>query len=126
MFNGAIVAVFVICEYQILRLVTDADAGRAAGIYADVVSVGYMIGPLMIDVIGHRGAAPLVLVSGCLLAGLGLSLMVQAERQRVSTATPGSVISSLVNHPASAMASLAFGTIEISMFTVFPLCMGSA
>ncbi|MFX1735756.1 MFS transporter [Paraburkholderia sp. A1RI_3L] len=119
-FNAAIVAVFVICEYQILSLVSDGDAGRAAGIYAGTMSIGYMVGPLMIDLTGHSGTAPLVLVASCLLIGVSLSLM-HGEGSRISTPTTRSVISCLVNRPVSAMASLAFGTIEISMFTVFPV-----
>ncbi|CAM2192429.1 putative MFS transporter [Paraburkholderia kururiensis] len=120
-FNAAIVAVFVICEYQILSLVCDRDAGRAAGIYAGTMSIGYMVGPLMIDLTGHSGTAPLVLVASCLLVGVGLSLLIHDEGRRICAPATTSVISCLVNRPVSAMASLAFGTIEISMFTVFPV-----
>ncbi|MDZ7827838.1 MAG: MFS transporter [Gammaproteobacteria bacterium] len=63
----AIDGIFVICEGWVNVLAGNHNRGRVIGVYGTVASLGMMTGPIILTLIGTRGAAPFVVGVICLL-----------------------------------------------------------
>ena len=115
--NGAGLALTLIAsEFWINALVPARRRGLVTGIYAAAQSVGFVIGPLLLAVIGWRGLLPFAVGTGLMLLAVFPALM-GASAAPVTHTSPrrSAVIAFLFATPAATLAAFVFGAIEGGM-----------
>ncbi len=126
--NCALQGLFLVSELWINQIATNATRGRLVGFYAALVSAGFAIGPLIIQVLGTTGWAPFV--TGAAMVLLAMIPLVVARRVAppVEHAEARAMFAFVWRSPSAAMAGLAYGAIEICLanfLTVYAVRLGS-
>lgn len=117
----AIDGIFVICEGWVNTLADDGNRGRVIGVYGTVASLGMMTGPIILTLVGTRGATPFVVGVICLLLFL---LPITALRRHVPTfegEATGGALGFLRLAPGLVFAVLVFALFELTFASLFPV-----
>lgn len=115
--NGAGLAVTLVAsEFWINALVSARRRGLVTGLYTAVQSVGFVIGPLLLALMGPRGLLPFTAGTGLMLLAVFPALL-GASGAPVTRTSPrrGAVIAFLLAAPIATFAAFAFGAIEGGM-----------
>ncbi|MEM1382714.1 MAG: MFS transporter [Pseudomonadota bacterium] len=117
-------ALFFAAEYWIVATAPNASRGRVIAIYAMIMSVSYMVGPLIVAATGVEGILPFAVATGVILVGLapirwGLSA---APAPGTDTPTkPGEALKFFRTDPTVLFAVLTFGMIEYGGLALLPV-----
>jgi len=117
----AIDGIFVICEGWVNALANNHNRGRVIGIYGTVVSLGMMTGPLILTLIGTRGATPFVVGVVCLLVFVVPITVLRRHVPAFEGEHTGGAFGFLKLAPALVLAVLVFALFESTFSVLFPV-----
>ena len=115
--NGAALALTLVAsEFWINALVPARRRGLVTGLYVAIQSVGFVIGPIILVLIGSRGALPFATGTGLMLLAVFPALL-GAGAAPVTQNTPrrGAAIAFLLATPIATFAAFVFGALEGGM-----------
>ena len=115
--NGAGLALTLVAsEFWINALVPGRQRGLVTGLYTAVQSVGFVIGPIVLALIGARGLLPFIAGTGLILLAVFPALLGAGAAPVIHTSPRrGTVIAFLLATPIATFAAFAFGAIEGGM-----------
>jgi MFS family permease len=121
LFGAFIGTLFVLSEYWINAAAPPEKRGMVMGIYATMLAIGFVIGPVILTFTGTTSAAPY-------LAGVAIYLLALIPLFLAGTDLPGiveekhaGVISYMTAVPVATFAGLVFGAIETGAFSLLPV-----
>jgi MFS family permease len=121
LFGAFIGTLFVLSEYWINAAAPPEKRGMVMGVYATMLAIGFVIGPVVLTVTGTTGPAPY-------LAGVAIYLLALIPLFLVGEDLPGiveekhaGVISYMTAVPVATFAGLVFGAIETGAFSLLPV-----
>jgi MFS family permease len=117
----AIDGIFVICEGWVNALANNHNRGRVIGIYGTVASLGMMTGPIILTLIGTRGAAPFVVGAICLLLFVAPITVLRHHVPAFEGEHTGGALGFLKLAPALVLAVLVFALFESTFSVLFPV-----
>ena len=119
--SGAVTLAFIFSEFWIVALAPEKHRGLVVGIYASVLSVGFAVGPLLIQWVGIEGIRPFAL-GALVLAAAGLPTVLAWRISPVigGRATP-SLTRFLVAAPLATLAGFVFGSVESAALSLLPV-----
>jgi len=115
--NGAGLAVILVAsEFWINALVPAERRGLVTALYAAVQSIGFLIGPVLLAMIGPKGLAPFAIGAALMVLAVFPALL-GAGAAPVARASPHrrTVIAFLLATPIATLAAFVFGAIEGGM-----------
>jgi MFS family permease len=108
-------------ETWINELAPEQHRGRIVGTYATVWSMGIAVGPLILNFIGVDGALPFI-VSGCLMAGATLPLLVVPKVENKHIAPARHRVHRMVYiAPVATGAGFISGFLETAVLALLPI-----
>jgi len=112
---------WITSETWINLMATSRSRSRIMGIYASVMALGFVLGPLVINLTGIDGWLPFAVVS----AALGVALLPVALARQVVPAVSVhgavSLASAFAAAPTIMMAALVAGFVDAGLFTLIPV-----
>jgi len=112
---------WITSETWINLMATSRSRSRVMGVYASVMALGFVLGPLVINFTGIDGWAPFVAVS----AALVVALLPVAFAQQVAPAVSGHgaarVGQAFAMAPTVMLAALVAGFVDAGLFTQIPI-----
>lgn len=119
--GGAVEFLFIGCDVWINQVAQEKTRGRVIGIYGLVMSAGFAVGPLIINVTGIEGWLPfLVGIGFLLLAILPLSLS-RGVVPRVEGHPSGRFLYFLLIAPTLMVAGLMYGFVDSAAMSFLPI-----
>jgi MFS family permease len=121
MFGVSIGTLFVLSEYWITAAATPARRGLIMGIYATMLSVGFVCGPIILKLTGTTGFPPYA--AGALLYIVAMLPLAFSWRfaPTVTGESHHPVSRYLIAVPTATFAGLVFGAVETGGFALFPV-----
>ena len=115
--NGAGLALTLVAsEFWINALVPERRRGLVTGLYTAVQSIGFVIGPVLLAVIGSRGLLPFAAGTGIMLLAVFPALLGASAAPTTHTSqNRRTVIAFLLATPIATFAAFTFGAIEGGM-----------
>jgi MFS family permease len=112
---------FTAAEAWITTTARDEQRGRVIALYSAALSVGFMIGPLLLSLTGLSGWAPFL--SGAAINGLAALTLFFARdlRPRLGIGARLSAAAIFIQVPVIVVAVALFGFYEATVVTVFPI-----
>jgi MFS family permease len=121
LFGAFIGTLFVLSEYWINAAAPPDKRGMVMGIYATMLAIGFVIGPVVLSVTGTTGPVPY-------LAGVAIYLLALIPLFLAGTDLPGiteekhaGVVSYMTAVPVATFAGLVFGAVETGAFSLLPV-----
>lgn len=121
LFGALIGTLFVLSEYWINAAAPPDRRGVIMGVYATMLAIGFVLGPLILKATGASGIWPY-------LAGVAMYLLALVPLTFAGSGLPGiteekndGVISYMTAVPVATFAGLVFGAIETGAFALFPV-----
>ncbi len=112
---------WIASETWINLMASNTSRSRVMGIYASVMALGFVIGPLVINLTGIDGWLPFVVVS----LALGVALLPVALARQVAPSVSvhgtGGVAAAFAAAPTVMMAALVAGFVDASLFALIPV-----
>lgn len=112
---------WITSETWINLMATSTSRSRVMGIYASVMALGFVLGPLVVNLTGIDGWLPFVVVS----VALGVALLPVALARQVAPAVSVhgavSIAAAFAAAPTVMMAALVAGFVDASLFTLIPV-----
>src|SRR5262245_8334005 len=112
---------WITSETWINLMATSRSRSRVMGIYASVMALGFVLGPLIINLTGIEGWTPFVAVS----AALGVALLPVAFARQVAPSVSGhgttGVVGAFAAAPTVMLAALVAGFVDAGLFTQIPI-----
>ena len=106
----------VASEFWINALVPERRRGLVTGLYTAVQSIGFVIGPVLLAVIGSRGLLPFAAGTGIMLLAVFPALLGASAAPTTHTSqNRRTVIAFLLATPIATFAAFTFGAIEGGM-----------
>jgi MFS family permease len=121
--NCGLQGLFVVSEVWINQVSTDQSRGRAIAIYASLLSTGFFIGPMTLQIVGTEGWIPFLAASFFILAALIPLLLARKLVPPVDHAPATAMTTFLFKSPSASFAALAFGALETCLFSFLPVYM---
>jgi MFS family permease len=120
-FGACIGTLFVLSEYWINAAAPPEKRGTVMGIYATMLAIGFVLGPVVLSFTGTVGAAPFV--AGLFIYGLALiPLYLTGDAlPNIAEEKHAGVVSYMTAVPVATFAGLVFGAIETGAFALFPV-----
>ncbi|HEX2447606.1 MAG TPA: MFS transporter [Methyloceanibacter sp.] len=115
--NGSALALTLVAsEFWINALVHAQRRGLVTGLYTAVQSIGFVIGPVLLALMGSRGLLPFGVGAGLMLLAVFPALL-GANAAPITHTSPrrSTVIAFLLATPIATLAAFAFGAIEGGM-----------
>jgi MFS family permease len=126
--NAGLQGLFLISELWINQISPESMRGRLVAIYAALVSMGFAIGPIIIQVLGTRGWEPFIAGAALMLAA-AIPLWLARHAVPPITAAPASAMAGyFFKAPSATYAVLAYGAIEMaaaSFLTIYGVRQGA-
>ncbi len=120
-FGACIGTLFVLSEYWINAAAPPEKRGTVMGIYATMLAIGFVLGPVVLSFTGTTGAAPFV-------AGLAIYVLALVPLYLTGDGLPSiteekqnGVVRYMTAVPVATFAGLVFGAIETGAFALFPV-----
>ena len=126
--NCALQGLFLVSELWINQIATDAVRGRLVAVYASLVSAGFAIGPLLIQVLGTTAWAPFVAGAAMIMVAMIPLIIARRLVPPVEPAGARAMLAFVLRSPSAAIAGFSYGAIEIclaSFLTVYAVRLGS-
>jgi len=121
LFGALIGTLFVLSEYWINAAAPPGRRGVVMGVYATMLAIGFVLGPIILKTTGASGIWPY-------LAGVAMYLLALVPLTFAGSGLPGineekndGVISYMTAVPVATFAGLVFGAIETGAFALFPV-----
>jgi MFS family permease len=112
---------WITSETWINLMATSRSRSRIMGIYASVMALGFVLGPLVINLTGIEGWAPFVAVSAALVVALLPVAFARQVAPTVSGHGAGGVLQAFAAAPTVMLAALVAGFVDAGLFTQIPI-----
>jgi MFS family permease len=126
--NCGLQGLFLISELWINQIAPERLRGRLVGIYAALVSMGFAIGPIILQVLGTRGWEPFVAGAGLTLAAAVPLWLARSAVPPITPAHASAMAGYFFKAPSATYAVLAYGAIEMaaaSLLTIYGVRQGA-
>ena len=120
-FHGAVTATFVLSEFWINALAPAGRRGLVMGIYATILSIGFVAGPIMFAAIGSLGALPFAIGSAILLAAAVPVLLARDTSPKLDGGHDTPFVRFLLIAPMATLAGFVFGSVESGSMSLLPI-----
>lgn len=120
-FHGAATIVFILSEFWITHQAPNARRGAVMGIYGIFLSIGFMVGPLIITVVGSQGATPFVLGTAILLLSALPIMLARRAAPRMIEKPSAPFSRFLIAAPMATLAAFVFGAVESGALSLMPV-----
>lgn len=120
-FHGAVTALFIISEFWINALAPDSRRGFVMGVYATILSLGFVAGPLLFAAIGDLGAQPFLVGSAILALAALPVLLARSTGPTIEDGHDRPFARFLLIAPMATMAGLVFGAVESGSMSLLPI-----
>ena len=112
---------WITSETWINLMATSRSRSRIMGIYASVMALGFVLGPLIINLTGIDGWLPFAAVSAALVVALLPVALVRQVVPIVSSHGTGGVGRAFMAAPTVMVAALVAGFVDAGLFTQIPI-----
>lgn len=120
-FSAALSLVFVVSEYAVSALAPPDRRGFWIGVYSTCLGVGFVLGPVILGLVGADGGAAFFIAAGvCLVAGAPIAFLGGALPGLAHTARVN-VFAMMARAPVLMMAALVFGAVETGVMGLLPV-----
>ncbi len=126
-FHGTTTIIFILSEFWINDQAPNARRGAVMGLYAACLSVGFMVGPLIIAVLGSDGATPFITGAIIMLLAALPVAMARKAAPRMEEEPSAPFYRFLVAAPMATLAAFVFGAAEsgsMSLMAVYGIRVG--
>lgn len=126
--NCGLQGLFLISELWINQIAPESMRGRLVGIYAALVSMGFAIGPIILQVLGTRGWEPFIAGAALTLAAAFPLWMARKAVPKIEPAHASAMAGYFFKAPSATYAVLAYGAIEMgaaSFLTIYGVRQGA-
>jgi MFS family permease len=120
LFGALIGTLFVLSEYWINAAAPPDRRGTVMGIYATMLAIGFVLGPVVLNVTGSSGIWPYLAGVVIYLLALGPLWLAGARLPVIQQEEHGGVLPYMTAVPVATFAGLVFGAIETGAFALFP------
>lgn len=125
-FGVMVTALFFCSEVWIISAAPDARRGLMIGIYGMFLAIGFLVGPLLLKVVGTEGWTPFIAGAGLALVALPPILMAKDDAPDFAenaNEPPGvaAILRYLKTDPAILFAVMLFAVIEFGAMGLFPV-----
>ena len=120
-FGAAIGTLFVLSEYWINTAAPPDKRGLVMGIYATMLSAGFVAGPLILTWTGTNGVWPYVAGAFIYLLAIIPLAFARGVTPEIESGEKTSVFPFMVAVPTATFAGLVFGAVETGGFALFPV-----
>ncbi len=120
-FHGSLAMVFVLSEFWINSLAPDSRRGLIMGIYATILSLGFVAGPLIFAAFDTLDYLPFAIGTGILALASFPALLARKSSPRLESSHNGPFFRFLLIAPMATMAGFVFGAVESGAMTLLPL-----
>lgn len=120
-FHGAVTTVFILSEFWVSEQAPDARRGVIMGLYASCLSVGFMVGPLIIAAVGSSGPTPFLLGSLIMLLGTLPIALARKIAPRMDHEPSAPFARFLIAAPMATLAAFVFGAVESGALSLMPV-----
>lgn len=120
-FHGGIVVAFVLSEFWIIALAPPERRGLVMGIYASVLSLGLVVGPVLLGVVGSETALPFVIGTVFFFAAAALPIVAYRSVPVVEKAPKLPLTGFVLAVPLATFGVLVFGAVESGSLAMLPL-----
>ncbi|KAA2243958.1 MFS transporter [Salinarimonas soli] len=120
-FAASLGVLFVLSEYWINAAAPPARRGFVMGIYATVLSLGFVIGPALLSLVGTSGWPPYLIGAVLFLVGLVPLMAARGVSPAIERGGRRTILSFLLAAPAATLAALVFGMVETGCFALLPI-----
>jgi MFS family permease len=121
LFGAFIGTLFVLSEYWINAAAPPEKRGMVMGVYATMLAIGFVIGPVVLTFTGTTGAAPYIAGVAIYLLALIPLFLAGKELPDIVEEKHAGVISYMTAVPVATFAGLVFGAIETGAFSLLPV-----
>lgn len=121
--NAGLQGLFVVSEVWINQVSAEESRGRAVAVYASLLSAGFAIGPLTMQVVGTQGWTPFIAGATLLLAALVPLLLARRIVPPIQHAPAAAMGGYLLKSPSASFAALTFGALDVCLFGFLPVYM---
>ena len=117
----AIEVLLIACDVWVNQVAEEKTRGRVIGIYGFVLSGGFAVGPLIINVTGIEGWAPFI--TGAVIVGLGALPLAWARGliPPIKGHAKGRLLYYLLVAPTLMVAGLMYGLVDSSILSFLPI-----
>ncbi len=112
---------WITSETWINLMATSRSRSRIMGIYASVMALGFVLGPLIINLTGIEGWTPFAAVSAALVVALLPVAFARQVAPIVSGHGAGGVAQAFAAAPTVMLAALVAGFVDAGLFTQIPI-----
>lgn len=126
--NCGLQGLFLISELWINQIAPDRIRGRLVAIYAALVSMGFAIGPIILQILGTRGWEPFIAGAAVTLAAAVPLILARRAVPRIEPAPASAMAGYFFKAPSATYAVLAYGAIEMaaaSFLTIYGVRQGA-
>lgn len=113
--------IFTLAEFWINAAADPSRRGVVMGLYATALYAGFAIGPMLLALIGTRGALPYLATAGLMTLGLIPLMLAGSKAPRIDHAASGSVGRFILMVPTATFGALIFGAVETGVVTLLPV-----
>ena len=117
----SIAGLFVVSETWINHLATDQNRGRILGLYAACLSIGFGIGPLLINLTGIDGWAPFIAGAALIVIAAAALGLARSRAPEFGSNVTGGLMTFFKANPLAISAGLLYGAIESGLFGLMPV-----
>ncbi|MEZ5841831.1 MAG: MFS transporter [Hyphomicrobiales bacterium] len=120
-FHSGLIIAFVLSEFWIIALAPPERRGLIMGIYASVLSVGFVVGPSILGAVGSDTATPFLIGTAIFLAGAILPIIAYGSVPVVESPPKLPILGFVFAVPLATFGVLVFGAIESGSLAMLPL-----
>ena len=121
--NSGLQSLFVVSEVWINQVSAEETRGRAVAVYASLLSGGFALGTLIVQIVGTRGWLPFLIGAAVILAALVPLLLARRFVPPVEYAPPAAMGGFVFKSPSASFAALTFGALDICLGSFLPVYM---
>lgn len=121
LFHGSLAAAFVLSEFWINALAPESRRGTILGIYATILSVGFMLGPVVLSITGFEGIAPFAVGACLFLLAMIPVIIATSSEPRLERSATAPFRTFLYAAPMATFAAFVFGAVEQGGMAILPL-----
>jgi MFS family permease len=119
--NVGLQGLFLVSELWINQIAPEAMRGRLVGLYGAVVSMGFALGPIILQVMGTTGWGPFLAGAALILLAAIPLLLARRVVPAIHASPAADMAGYFFRAPSATLAVLAYGAVEMAMAAFLPL-----
>lgn len=112
---------WIVTETWINAIAAQGGRGRIVGLYGSVMAAGFVMGPILLTVVGSEGSAPFYAFAGLLAAALLPIVLTRGLAPSLEVAREAAFFRILLSAPTLFAAAVVSGVVDIAFFSFLPI-----